>query len=134
MQFRLSFETNADELAARILLKKIKFEGMMAEEEKLLRETTEDNFAKQCDPDDVPWAAHAPTTKNQGAILTLTGAMRGSIGSGHSEDVAFATIGTGYAGFHQSGTSKMPQRRVIGIGAADRAKAIAIAKKYVKFF
>ena len=76
------------------------------------------NFAKQSDPDGAPWAPLAASTlrrKKSGAILRETGALAGSITMTASSNQATVAVGTNYAIYHQSGTSKMPARKMIGI-------------------
>lgn len=80
------------------------------------------NFAKQSDPDGAPWAVLSPSTlarKKTNAILRETSTLVNSVNSESSakEGRVFAT--TGYGLYHQTGTTKMPQRKFLGFGAED---------------
>lgn len=77
------------------------------------------NFAKQSDPDGAAWAALKPSTlrrKRSGAILRETSALMGSISMSAGATEARIMAGTAYGIYHQAGTSKMAQRKIIGIG------------------
>ena len=74
-------------------------------------------YAEEAGPDGA-WAALAPSTlaqKKSGAILRETGAMAAGTSSeaGKLEARVF-NAGPKYAQFHQTGTSRMPQREIIG--------------------
>lgn len=76
------------------------------------------NFARQSDPDGAPWAPLAASTlrrKKTGAILRKTGALAGSVQGRPSGLSGTVTVGIDYGIYHQTGTSKMPQRKIIGI-------------------
>jgi phage virion morphogenesis protein len=90
------------------------------------------NFAKQSDPDGNKWAslsANTLKTKRSGAILRETSALMGSISSTISGDVAIVTASQSYGIFHQTGTSKMPQRQFLGISDRDRQEIMKIAQR-----
>lgn len=86
-----------------------------------MEEETEKQFVSQVDPDGQPWAALAPSTleqkRRQGYpddILTRTRKMRRSvkaIASSRSVEIRIDFP----AQFHQEGTDKMPQRRILGL-------------------
>lgn len=82
---------------------------------------TKMNFARESGPDGAGWAPLAASTlaqKRGGGILKETGALSASIAMiGPSGDqVKVASQGVPYGIYHQTGTSKMPQRKFIGIG------------------
>jgi len=94
--------------------------------------STKLNFAKQSDPDGNKWAslsANTLKTKRSGAILRETSALMGSISSTISGDVAIVTASQSYGIFHQTGTSKMPQRQFLGISDRDRQEIMKIAER-----
>lgn len=94
--------------------------------------STKLNFAKQSDPDGGAWAALSANTlktKRSGAILRETSALMGSISSSVGGDTAIVTAGQSYGIFHQTGTSKMPQRKFLGISDRDREQIMNIAKE-----
>lgn len=98
---------------ARNLSKPMQQAGLYMERETKL------NFAKQSDPDGAAWAALKASTlrrKRSGAILRETSALMGSISMSAGATEARVTAGTDYGVYHQSGTSKMAQRKIIGIG------------------
>ena len=83
-------------------------------------------FANGVDPvTGTPWA---PLKYRQGQILVLTGALRAAAlatvdaaePSGWGVTVTLA--GPAYAGFHQSGTKRTPQRRFFGISPETRER------------
>jgi len=95
--------------------------------------STRMNFAKQSDPDGAGWAALSSSTlrtKRSGAILRETSALVGSISSSVGGNVATITAGQSYGIFHQTGTSKMPQRKFLGFGDRDRTQIMKIAEDY----
>lgn len=79
------------------------------------------NFSKESDPDGKAWAGLAASTllqKSTSAILRETGSLVGSIAAEPpSARSVKVSASTSYGIFHQSGTSKMPQRQFLGIGA-----------------
>lgn len=88
--------------------------------------STKLNFAKQSDPDGKGWSPLKPSTlkqKSSGAILRETSALVNSVFSraGNSRSTIGAT--TEYGVFHQTGTSKMDDRKFLGFGEKD-VKAI----------
>lgn len=97
--------------------------------------STKLNFAQQSDPDGAPWAALSASTllrKRGGAILRSDRpALIHSINSEVSGDSAFAFATQGYGIFHQTGTSKMPQRKFLGFGDRDREEHAKIAKEFL---
>lgn len=96
--------------------------------------STKMNFAKQSDPDGAAWAALRPSTllrKRSGVILRETSALINSVSSEVSGDSAFVFATQGYGIFHQTGTSKMAQRKFLGIGDRDREQHSKIAEEFL---
>lgn len=91
----------------------------VAESGRYMRDETKNNFSSQSDPDGAAWAGLRPSTLKQkkgGRILTRSGALAGSVRLRSGGLTATVSVGTSYAQYHQNGTSKMVQRKVIGIG------------------
>jgi phage virion morphogenesis protein len=94
--------------------------------------STKLNFAKQSDPDGNKWASLSAITlktKKSGAILRETSALISSISSTIADKSAIVTANQAYGIFHQTGTSKMPQRQFLGISDRDKEKIMQIAQK-----
>lgn len=70
-----------------------------------------EGFRKQADPYGAKWAPRK--SGGGGAILVQTGAMRGSLHSSASGNTASVGYGTGYATYHQNGTSRMVARKLV---------------------
>lgn len=94
-------------------------------------------FDEEVDPDGKPWAELAPSTlakkRREGypdKILTRTGKMQKTVKAIASSRNLYIKIGFP-GGFHQRGTSKMPQRRILGINDRDRAKLRQLVRIYV---
>jgi hypothetical protein len=69
------------------------------------------------------------------AILSATGAMLRSYRVTVSGRSIEETVSADYAGYHQSGTSKMPKRAILpderGLPAKDQQKLIELTSKYI---
>lgn len=88
-------------------------------------------FAEEAGPDG-PWAGLAPSTlsqKRSGAILRETSVMAGSVASHASDLEAGVSVGQDYAIFHQTGTSKMSQRKIVGFRPDHPAKILRILER-----
>ncbi|HIK42160.1 phage virion morphogenesis protein [Thermoleptolyngbya sp. M55_K2018_002] len=97
---------------------------------------TKQNFAAQRDPDGAAWAGLRPSTlkrKRTRAILRETGALAGSIAAqpATNESVAIASEGVDYGIYHQTGTSRMAQRRFLGFGSDDAPKIRQIIEEHL---
>ena len=77
------------------------------------------NFARESDPDGQPWAPLKPSTlrrKKTRAILRETGSLAASISmQGPSDNQVRVAAGIEYGIYHQTGTRKMTQRKILGI-------------------
>lgn len=91
-------------------------------------------FAKQAGPDGA-WAGLSANTlryKKSGAILRETSALVSSISSeSDSHNAKVKSSGVVYGIYHQTGTSKMPQRRFIGFAPHHPAKCVEIVEDYL---
>lgn len=96
---------------------------------------TKKQFASETDPDGAAWAPLARSTlrrKKTRSILRETGSTAVSVAMvGPSGLVVRIVVGTDYAIYHQTGTTKMPQRKILGWADRDRE---AIAKIFEAYF
>lgn len=100
---------------------------------------TERQFATETDPDGQPWAALAPSTLRQKRalgypddILTRTGDMRRSVRIVLAGRYEVAIAVDFPAQFHQSGTAKMPQRRILGLNERRRNRLVLRVRGYLR--
>ena len=86
---------------------------------KIVEEYNRENWSSETDPvTGAGWAPRKPPTGGW-PLLNRTGKMFGSTKFTAPGPMLFtAKVGVNYGGFHMSGTSKMPQRRWLGIGAS----------------
>lgn len=77
------------------------------------------NFARESDPDGKPWTPLRPSTlrrKRTRAILRETGSLAASVMmQGPSGRRVRIVVGVAYGIYHQTGTVKMAQRKILGI-------------------
>ncbi|NER97508.1 MAG: hypothetical protein F6J86_27275 [Symploca sp. SIO1B1] len=104
-----------------------------------MEQETERQFATETDPDGVRWAALAPSTLAQkrrlgypDSILTRTGKMRRSVNSVADARGVLIGVDVPYAIFHQQGTRKMPQRRILGMNDKRRGKLVKLIRVWIK--
>lgn len=100
---------------------------------------TEKQFDKQVDPKGTPWAALKPSTLEQKRklgypddILTRTGALRKSLGFSAKGKSLEVFSSSAYGQFHQYGTSKMPQREIVGMNDKRLGVLIKMIKSHIK--
>lgn len=102
--------------------------------DRIVEEYNQENWASETDPvDGSKWAPRKPPTGGW-PILRKSGTMQDSTKFSNAGKMLFtAKTSVNYGGFHQSGTSKMPRRRWLGIGgdAVPRMEA-EIAKHIFK--
>ena len=93
------------------------WESSKTQLQRIVEEYNKENWAAQTDPvDGSSWAPRKPPTGGW-PLLNRTGKMFGSTKFKATGKMLFsASVGVNYGGFHMSGTSKMPQRRWLGIG------------------
>lgn len=83
-----------------------------------LKRETQLNFARESDPDGKPWAPLKPSTlrrKRTRAILRESGSLAGSITFRTQSPRVRIVVGVAYGIYHQTGTVKMAQRKILGI-------------------
>ena len=85
---------------------------------KIVEDYNKQSWSEQRDPvDGSGWAPRKPPT-GQWPLLRKTGKMQDSTKFSAAGTMLFtAKTAVNYGGFHMSGTSKMPQRRWLGIGS-----------------
>ena len=93
------------------------WQSSKSELQRIVEDYNKENWAAQTDPvDGSPWAPRKQPTGGW-PILNRTGKMFGSTKFKSAGKMLFsASVGVKYGGFHMTGTSKMPQRRWLGIG------------------
>ena len=100
---------------------------------KVVEEYNRESWAAEKDP--VTGKKWAPRKQPTGShpLLKKSGKMFGStrFKAGDRPFDFKATVGVKYGGFHQRGTSKMPQRRWLGVGSNIDDKMIPIFKKHL---
>lgn len=106
---------------------------------RLLIEQTEKQFDTETDPDGSRWAALSPVTLRRKArlgqsskILTATGAMRASFRVKVKAMQLDLISDSEYLKYHQRGTSKMPQRKVLGITPERKNDGAKLIRAYIK--
>ena len=119
MPIKISIANNSAAFAVQNL--KSKTRGLpkaIAKATLYMERETKLNFAKQSDPDGKPWAALKPSTlarKKTNAILRETATLANSITSSSAGLIGQVSASTEYGIYHQTGTRKMAQRKIIGI-------------------
>ena len=104
-----------------------------------MEQETERQFATETDPDGVRWAALAPSTLAQkrrlgypDSILTRTGKMRNSVVAIADARSVLIGVDVPYAIFHQRGTRKMPQRRILGMNDKREQKLRKLIRVWIR--
>jgi phage gpG-like protein len=110
-----------------------------------LRQMVADQFATEGTAGGTPWAPLAPSTlrksrRTRSGILNLTGALLGSLtdpgASGHVEETDGSQLLFGsalaYAGFHQTGTRRMPARPIIVLSDDSTARWLEIVRAQIE--
>lgn len=106
----------------------------MREATVFMERQTKKRFLTETNPDGAAWAPLKPSTlaqKKTSAILRETSTLANSIASESSGSVGRIYATTEYGLYHQTGTSNMPAREFLGIGADDEAM---IEKIFVAHF
>ncbi len=100
---------------------------------KIVEEHNRDSWSAQKDP--VTGSSWAPRKKPTGSwpLLKKSGKMLGSTKfKAPSQPMLFsAKTGVKYGKFHQEGTSKMPQRRWLGLGPQVTSKMAKVIAKHI---
>jgi phage gpG-like protein len=103
--------------------------GNMAKSQHIRRVVSE-----KTSPDGAAWAALRPFTvdkKGSSNIMIDSGSLAGAFYSRASDIQANIGNQTSYLGFHQSGTSKMVARPIIGLSDANLAEIKAAANAFI---
>ena len=98
---------------------------------KIVEEHNRQSWAAEKDPvTDKKWQPRKKPTGSH-PLLKKSGKMFGStkFKAGDRPFDFRASVGVKYGGFHQKGTSKMPQRRWLGVGSTIDDKMIPIFRK-----
>ncbi|WP_179228607.1 phage virion morphogenesis protein [Leptolyngbya ohadii] len=137
MRLRIDITTSGDGLD-KLAQKLNRLEVPMRQAGLYMERELKMGFARQSDPDGKPWQALKPSTlrrKKTRSILRETGTLAAGISlvsvSSTSATVA-ATAGSEYGIFHQTGTSKMAQRQIIGIGERHIPQITKIFESYLE--
>lgn len=133
--FEIKVNDNRTVFTLEQMKKRIQKRTAMVREMTMFAEAeTRRNIVAEVDPDGNAFAPLAESTlrrKKTRAILRETSAMIASIQSSASGDTGRVQIGTDYAIYHKTGTSKMPQRNPIGIGDKLREQLNQIARRHL---
>ena len=110
-----------------------------------LRRMIAEQFATEGAAAGTPWAPLAPSTlrksrRTRSGILNLTGALLGSLtdpgAPGHVEQIDSGQLlfgsGLPYAGFHQTGTRRMPARPIIVLAGDATARWLEIVRNSIE--
>ena len=100
---------------------------------KVVEQHNRESWAAEKDPvTDRKWAPRKQPTGGH-PLLKKSGKMFGStkFKAGDRPFDFRATVGVKYGGFHQKGTSKMPQRRWLGVNSKIDDKMIPVFKKHL---
>jgi phage gpG-like protein len=93
-------------------------------------------FDNHTDPEGKPWAPLSPVTiarkkQNKDKILTHYGPLRKSVKVEVLQEGLRLTTGAPYAKFHQEGTSRMPQRKILAITEQDKVRLGRFIRQHV---
>lgn len=100
---------------------------------KIVEEHNRESWAAERDPvTDRKWAPRKPPTGSH-PLLKKSGKMFGStkFKAGDRPFDFRATVGVKYGGYHQNGTSKMPQRRWLGVNNKIDDKMVPVFRKHL---
>lgn len=113
---RVKITGNARDSILALVKKAANIDQPIREATMFMERETKLNFARQTDPDGTPWSPLSPITrKTTRAILRETGALANSVAGESGGNVGRVRVGAEYGIYHQTGTSHMPQRKIIGI-------------------
>ena len=91
-------------------------------------------FASETSPEGDKWAPLKPSTlrqKKTSAILTETSSLKGSIAGRARGNTGQVSAGTDYGIYHQTGTSRMAQRKILGWAPDDVDLIQQIYEKHI---
>lgn len=115
---KITISGNAKDELLALIKKAASIDQPVREATLFLERETKLNFARESDPDGNPWSPLSSSTlryKRTNVILRETSALAGSVAGESSGNIGWVQVSTSYGIFHQTGTSRMPQRKIIGI-------------------
>ena len=115
---KISITGNAKNELLALVKKAASIDKPIREATLFMERETKLNFARETDPDGNPWSALSPSTlryKRTNAILRETGMLANSVAGESSGNIGRVRVGAEHGIWHQTGTRKMPQRKIIGI-------------------
>ena len=115
---KITISGNAKDELTVLIKKAASIDQPIREATLFMERETKLNFARETDPDGNPWSALSPSTlryKSTNAILRETSTLANSIAGESNGNIGRVRAGTDYGIWHQIGTSRMPQRKIIGI-------------------
>ncbi|MGD1952059.1 MAG: phage virion morphogenesis protein [Leptolyngbyaceae cyanobacterium] len=115
---KITISGNAKDSLTALVKKAASIEKPIREATLFMERETKLNFARETDPDGKPWSALSANTlrtKRTNAILRETSTLANSVAGESNGNIGRVRVGTDYGIFHQTGTSRMPQRKIIGI-------------------
>lgn len=119
MNITIEIKGSAVNAVADLAAKMDNLSSAMAEAGAYVERETKSNFLRQSSPDGAPWQALAPATlrrKRGSGILRESGALMAGISMSSGKlEARVTSTGPAYNIFHQSGGSKLPQRKFIGL-------------------
>ncbi len=115
---KITISGNAKDELTVLIKKAASIDKPIREATLFMERETKLNFARETDPDGNPWSALSPSTlkyKRTNSILRETGTLANSVAGESNGTVGRVRISSDYGIWHQTGTSRMPQRKIIGI-------------------
>lgn len=97
----------------------------------MLQRQTQARFITQKAPDGQSWIPSRRAEREGGQTLTDTGRLRGSFLFSSTPNSASVFTNLSYAVYHQSGTPRMPERPMLGMGRLDLQEMNDIAQRYI---
>ena len=115
---KITISGNAKDSLTALVKKAASIDQPIRKATLFMERETKLNFARETDPDGQPWTALSAATlryKRTNAILRETSTLANSVTGESNGNIGRVRVGTDYGIFHQTGTRKMPQRKIIGI-------------------
>ncbi|MEO1399673.1 MAG: phage virion morphogenesis protein [Cyanobacteria bacterium J06635_1] len=125
--YRISISGNASDEIRALFAKVADIDKPLREATVFMERETKLNFARESDPDGNPWSALSPSTvrqKRTRAILRETSTLANSVAAEVGGTVGRVRVSTAYGLYHQTGTSRMSQRKIIGISEGQHVPKI----------
>lgn len=115
---KITISGNAQDSLIALVKKAANIDKPIRKATMFMERETKLNFVRETDPDGNPWSALSASTlrtKRTNAILRKTGALASSVAGESNGNIGRVRVSTNYGLYHQTGTSRMPQRKIIGI-------------------